>query len=139
MRDPAWLNAAEHAAAVYPREACGVLLGTEGALEFVALPNRASAPGRYEIDPGALLGALRGPAALIAFVHSHADAGSGFSREDREHALLEGRPLWPGVQYLVISVERGRAVEGRMYRWDPSLRTFTETEVHDWTDDSRIR
>lgn len=66
----------ERARDTAPREACGVLLeGRDGAVRLVDLPNLAAGPGRFEVDPGALLGALREAHGrgerLAAFWHTH--------------------------------------------------------------------
>jgi proteasome lid subunit RPN8/RPN11 len=62
--------------------------------------------------------------------HSHCDAGAYFSAEDRAVALGGAdEPLWPGVEYLVVSVKDGRAVEARAFRWDPERSEFSARDV----------
>ena len=130
----------------YPEEACGLLLeGRGGALRFVAVPNIAGTAvgsqtstrsGRdgYVMEPKALMAALGAAedegGGLRAIVHSHPDVGAYFSREDKDMALAGGdEPLWPGVDYLVISCRAGRCDDARLYRWDAAARDFTELQI----------
>jgi [CysO sulfur-carrier protein]-S-L-cysteine hydrolase len=130
----------------YPAEACGLLLeGRAGALLFAAIPNiagtsaasgtstRTGADG-YVMDPARVMAALSAAEAegggLRAIVHSHPDVGAYFSKEDRDMALAGGRsPLWPGVDYLVISCRRGVCDDARLYRWDESRADFLELQL----------
>lgn len=132
--------------ACYPAEACGLLLeGANGAAEFVAIPNiagqaaaretssRSSRDG-YVMDPARVLAALEAAEAagaqLAGIVHSHPDAEACFSAEDRMMALGGAdAPLWPGVDYLVISCRNGSAVAARIFRWDAACADFYEEEL----------
>ena len=137
---------AAHAASTYPAECCGLLLAdAAGALRFVAIDNIAGTAegvqtsarsGRdgYVMHPKQLLKALQQAdeqgGQLWGIVHSHPDVGAYFSSEDRHMALGGGaEPLWPGVQYLVVSVRAGRVDGARIYRWEPSHGDFAESQV----------
>jgi proteasome lid subunit RPN8/RPN11 len=134
---------AAHAQSTYPEECCGLVLARpDGALEFVAIPNVAGAEARktsdrtardgYVMDPAALLKALSrwGEEALRVIVHSHPDVGAYFSKEDRNVALGGGTdPLWPGVEYLVVSCRKGTVDDARLYSWDPAGADFREWQV----------
>lgn len=136
---------AREAERAYPAEACGLLFATPAGLRWVAVPNVAgsrqaqgnssrTARDGYVMDPEVLLPALDGAeregARLCAIVHSHPDVGAYFSREDRDMALGGGdEPLWPGVDYLVISCRQGRVDDARLYAWDPAARDFAESRV----------
>ena len=130
----------------YPDEACGLILeGNGGALRFVAIPNIAGTAvgsqtstrsGRdgYVMEPKALMAALGAAedegGGLRAIVHSHPDVGAYFSREDKQMALAGGdEPLWPGVDYLVISCRGGRCDDARLYRWAGEARDFIELQI----------
>ena len=143
---PLLAEIAEHARSTYPAECCGLLLADrDGQLRFLPIENVAGSPGAkgtsrrtlrdgYVMDPKALLAALaeveQGGGHLAAIVHSHPDAGAYFSREDREMALGGGaEPLWPGVQYLVISCKPTGVDAARLYTWDPARADFAEEEV----------
>ena len=116
-----------HAAAEYPNECCGALLGrADGAAkevaEVVALsnlrhdaaraqelvpleqPGRESERNRYLIDPREQLRIEKDARArglsVLGYYHSHPDHPAAPSEYDREHA-------WPWYSYLIVSVERG--------------------------------
>ena len=86
----------------YPGECCGLLEGfvEDGHLRVVALhpmPNRATQPDRFEIDPAAhiaLLRNLRGEAReIIGCYHSHPNGRAAPSDRDHESANEDGF-LW---------------------------------------------
>ena len=83
------------------------------------------------MDPTAVFKVLSkwGEEALRVFVHSHPDVGAYFSREDKEKALPEGRPSWPGVDYLVVSCRGGTVDDAKLYSWDPARGDFQEKQV----------
>lgn len=138
---------AAHARATYPAECCGLLLESrDGGLRFQPIANIAghsetstrSARDGYVMEPKALLAALEAAdeqgGRLSAIVHSHPDVGAYFSSEDR-HMALGGadEPLWPGVQYLVVSVRKGLVDGARLYTWDPAGKEFLEVQVPEIT------
>ena len=141
---PLMAQIAFHARSAYPAECCGLVVAGR-ALRFVPIANiagteaaagnsRRSRRDGYVMDPKALLAALteaeQGGGGLLAIVHSHPDVGAYFSREDREMALGGGAdPLWPGVQYLVISCKDTGVDAARLYTWDPALVDFAEEQV----------
>ena len=144
--EPLMPSMAAHARSTYPAECCGLVLAeAAGAPRFVPIPNIAGTPaaagnsartGRdgYVMDPAALLEALeeteRGGGRLAVIVHSHPDVGAYFSEEDREVALGGGgEPLWPGVQYLVISSRRSGVDAARLFTWDTRKGDFVEEQV----------
>lgn len=134
---------AAHARSTYPAECCGLLLEDgAGAIRFQPIANIAGASQTstrtvrdgYVMEPRALLQALESADAqggrLAAIVHSHPDVGAYFSPEDRLMALGGGdEPLWPGVQYLVVSVRQGRVDDARLYSWEAGRRDFAEEKI----------
>ena len=136
---------ATHARGAYPAECCGLVLAGAGALRFVPIANiagTAAAAGNsqrsgrdgYVMDPKEVLAALaeaeQDGGSLAVIVHSHPDVGAYFSREDRDMALGGGDgPLWPGVQYLVISCKQSGVDAARLYTWDAVRRDFLEEQV----------
>lgn len=94
---------AAHAAADYPHEACGLLLGRrEGekmrVSEAVASPNLAADPARrFEIDPGLRLrlqkAARQGPEQVLGHYHSHPDGPARPSATDRA-GIYEADLIW---------------------------------------------
>ena len=121
----------QHALRDYPRECCGVLLGSTGGgeklvREVIPLPNlrndpqrsgefmpskdpeHESARNRYFIDPIDLLrvvkeGRSRG-LEVVGYYHSHPDQPAQPSTHDRELA-------WAGYSYLIVAVQHGEPRE----------------------------
>jgi proteasome lid subunit RPN8/RPN11 len=139
-----------HAERGYPDEVCGLILGAGGMPEtYVVRPIRnvadlerpadvtgtpRDARNAYLMDPREQLAALREADergwVVVAIYHSHPDHDAYFSPMDRERALDHaGRPLWPGVDYLVISVRDGRAREARVVAWEAAASVFLERVV----------
>ena len=121
----------QHAVWDYPRECCGVLLGSaeggvERVIEVVPLPNLRSDPkrsgellplrdpehesarNRYFIDPIDLLRVMKEASTrglkVVGYYHSHPDQPAQPSTHDRELA-------WPGYSYLIVAVEQGEPGE----------------------------
>lgn len=116
------LDAIRHnSAVVSPREACGLLFGTDAEVNgWQAAENVAETPERrFEIDPTALFAALRaergGGPKIIGYWHSHPSGDTRPSATDAAMAQPDGK-LWlivaGGAPSLWRAVEGGR-VEGR--------------------------
>jgi proteasome lid subunit RPN8/RPN11 len=146
LPDPLLREVAAHARSTYPAECCGIVIADrDGNPRFVPIANIAGTSdaqgtsrrtGRdgYVMDPKALLGALSQAeeegGSLRVIVHSHPDVGAYFSKEDRDMALGGGNdPLWPGVDYLVVSCRSGGVDDARLYSWDGSRSDFQEKQV----------
>ena len=129
------------------RESCGFVVRQGRALDVVQIPNVADRyhqadPDRfprtsresYYMDGGALLRLheqlARAGGDSVAVWHSHVEAGAYFSEKDRADALLDGRQVLPGAEYLVFSVRGGRAVEGRRFRYQDGR--FVEADLCTW-------
>ncbi|MBX7115192.1 MAG: Mov34/MPN/PAD-1 family protein [Myxococcaceae bacterium] len=135
-----------HVESTYPDEGCGVVLAhADGAFEVRPLTNaydryHALDATRYPrtrrtaylFEPKEwlqVMNALEGKGDVLACVfHSHADVGAYFSQEDQNQAMADGEPVLPGVPYLVVAVNQGKAVEGRLYELQGQ--TFVETEKY---------
>jgi proteasome lid subunit RPN8/RPN11 len=117
------------------REVCGFLLRRDGALHVVPVPNaadryHAADPARfprtsrdsYLMDPKEQLRIHReleaAGGAIAAVWHSHVEVGAYFSAKDRADAAVDGVPVVPGAEYLVLGVRSGRVTEVRRFRWD---------------------
>lgn len=118
------------------RETCGFVLRRPGpagpVLEAVAATNaidryhavdpvhfpRTSRDG-YLVEPRELLRLFEELAAtggeIAAVWHSHVEAGAHFSALDRADALVDGAPVLPGAEYLVLGLSRGRVTATRRY------------------------
>lgn len=113
-----------HAAAAWPREACGLLVGRAcgDAVEVVRAepaPNLASAPDAFELDPAARLTLQRTlreageGLAIVGHYHSHPDAPAEPSARDRARAGEAGL-IW-----LIAAVADGKTVTLAAYRAVP--------------------
>lgn len=123
-------QAAAHAEACWPRESCGVILrAADGTLCYRPMRNAATAPGAYAFEAAEQLAVWRS-GWVAAIVHSHPDAPAAFSAADRREAEgPDGSPLFPCVDYLVLSVAgpHPRAVEARAFSWQG--RSWTERAI----------
>ena len=81
---------------------------------------------RYLINPETLLAAHKQARALgldvVGYYHSHPDHPARPSEFDREHA-------WPGVSYLIVSVEKGNVADIRSWRLADDREKFDEEEI----------
>jgi proteasome lid subunit RPN8/RPN11 len=102
----------------YPGECCGVLAGQPGEIKQVhrLLPvvnRRAADPHRYLIAPEDLhrveAEVRQDSLEVLGFYHSHPDHPAAPSAFDAEHA-------WPWYSYLIVRVDRGRAVEASSWQ-----------------------
>src|SRR5512134_2612416 len=100
-----------HAAAAYPHECCGFLVGERSdghaiVTDLVRASNaREDSPrNRYLIPPEEFARVLRDADRkgldVLGFYHSHPDAPARPSEYDREHA-------WPAYAYFVLAVAAG--------------------------------
>jgi proteasome lid subunit RPN8/RPN11 len=108
-----------HAAAEYPKESCGLLVGRD--LPDGRIVTRAVAAGnvdaaaerRFTIAPEDFLAADRAARAagleVVGFYHSHPDAEARPSPSDLAEA-------WRHYSYLIVAVRDGRALEQRCWR-----------------------
>ncbi|HEU0302884.1 MAG TPA: M67 family metallopeptidase [Longimicrobium sp.] len=127
-----------HAAAAYPEECCGALLGLDvdvGAhgigrvvTRAVAVENRWA--GRREsrfLIPAGDVRALEAQAArsglsLVGFYHSHPDGRTEPSRRDRAQA-------WPWYSYLIVAVSAGGAGQARSWRLADDRHAFLPEDL----------
>ena len=129
----------------YPKESCGMILGPgdkPGVLSTLRpcrnvqdeyhVKDTANFPRTartgYFMEPADLFAIQkearsRGETIRVIY-HSHIDTGAYFSEEDKRAALASGEPAYPDVQYLVISVLKGKVGEIKQYSWDPKMREF---------------
>ncbi len=135
----------KHAESEYPRECCGVILGRRGDVEALtrvipceniqeisadkdAAKPSFSARHAYRIDPSQLLTIQKEnrktDERIAVFYHSHPDSPPVLSRRDMEMACPVGRPLYPDVWYLVVSVQNAAVISWRVFRWDPVTKTY---------------
>ena len=119
-----------HGEASYPEECCGFLIGrakgdSTSVERLLPVDNERqdSRHNRYVINPETVLAAHKEARAagadVVGYYHSHPDHPSKPSDFDREHA-------WPGLSYLIVSVQKGRAVDARSWRLADDRDQFDE-------------
>jgi proteasome lid subunit RPN8/RPN11 len=125
-----------HAEREYPREGCGILLGSAGETQFTVtevLPctnEIAARHDRYRIPPSELIAAQKraraGGMDIIGFYHSHPDHPPQWSQTD----LAEAH--WFGCVYVIIGVERGVVGKTRAFllEGDEQQKQFSELELY---------
>lgn len=135
-----------HLEAMYPQEGCGVLLWAPDqgswrvhpltnaydryhALDPVRFPRTSRTAYLFEPREWLLLNEqadAQGEQVACVF-HSHVNGIADFSAEDRAQAAPAGLPVLPGVSYLVVAVEAGRATHARLFWWQDE--DFRERQV----------
>ena len=125
-----------HLEAMYPQEGCGVLLWHEQrgtwrvrpitnaydryhALEPVRFPRTSRTAYYFEPREWLLVNQeadAHGEQIACVF-HAHTNGIADFSAEDRAQAAPAGQPVLPGVSYLVVAIEGGRATHARLFWW----------------------
>ena len=128
---PARRSILRHGERAYPEEACGFLLGpwdgrpserrTVCSVREAENAKTEERTHRFVIPAPEVLTVereLEGTGeAIVGYYHSHPDHPAVPSGFDRDHA-------WPGLVYLVLSVEGGRARELGAFELDAKTRTF---------------
>ena len=105
----------------WPDEGCGLILRCGEQFRFLHCRNLAppeDASSRFEIDPLEWLRAADRGEQVAVIVHSHVDAPPVFSDADHRSALAHGttEPLFPDVDYLIVSTTSRIAAQARLYR-----------------------
>lgn len=128
----------------YPGEGCGLVLETEEGLVFRQCENvidkyhqvdpeayPRTSKDFYMIDPREFLRAEREGHRVAVIVHSHPDVGDYFSESDvaaavmpRESAQEPMEPLYPGTDYLVVSVREGKADGASLFGFEEESQNF---------------
>lgn len=126
-------TATRHAQMSYPEECCGVLIGRSDAgstyverVLSVGNERQDSRHNRYLISPETVLAAHKEARSLgldvVGYYHSHPDHPARPSDFDREHA-------WPGISYLIVSVQNRKVAEARSWRLADDRESFEEEEI----------
>jgi [CysO sulfur-carrier protein]-S-L-cysteine hydrolase len=118
------------------REVCGFLVHRDGRVFVEQISNAAdryhaaepqhfprSSRTSYLMDPREQLELYRrldAEGGHIAVVwHSHVETGGAFfSAKDREDAVVDGVPVVPGADHLVLGLRGGQVAEVRRFRWN---------------------
>ncbi len=112
---------ASHAKACYPRECCGILLGSVSSEDERTVSHAIACRNAYEgeqadhfeLDPKDQFEAqrlARGTGVeVIGFFHSHPDCDAYFSAADLKHS-------WPWYSNVVLSVRDGAVCGAKAFR-----------------------
>ena len=117
----------------YPYECCGFILGhfkdnESYGIEYLAAKNvkEENRERRFLIDPQAYQNAEdkadEKNLSVISIVHSHPDHPHKPSDFDRDHA-------WPGFSYIIISVQKGKAVSYRSWQLNQDRKSFMKEDI----------
>lgn len=125
----------QHGQRDYPFECCGLMLGrfeSSGhkivgeAYPISNAREEAVKRNRFLIRPEELMHGEKQARAkgldVVGFYHSHPDDRAVPSQYDLDHA-------WPTYSYIVISVEKGQAVDLRSWEMEPDRSRFNEEEI----------
>lgn len=135
-----------HAVAEYPYECCGVIVGKTAGNEDDLLFRCANIQNKlhamdprtytrdartaFYIDPKELMGILKETEkkglAIKTFYHSHPDHDAYFSEEDKRMALFDDEPVYPGANYVVVSVYNKEVKRTALFAWNPDKKVFEE-------------
>jgi len=118
----------------YPYECCGLMLGRfedgrKTVVETYPISNareEEAKRNRFLISPEELMRgekyAREKHLDVVGFYHSHPDDRAVPSQYDLEHA-------WPVYSYIVVSVEKGRAVDLRSWEMENDRSRFNEEGI----------
>jgi adenylyltransferase/sulfurtransferase len=138
-----------HARESYPEECCGLIVGPKQSASWRAVrcsnvQNARKAQGESEldareafwVDEAELLSVLRAAEsageALQAIYHSHADTAAYLSHIDVRNATgASGRPLWPGLAHVVVSVLEDGARGSGWFEWDEPAGRFRGRRIQE--------
>lgn len=123
-----------HAAAAYPLEACGLLVGSRGPNDRIIVTRAAPARNierdrphdRYELDPRDYMRVDREAAKagleVVGFYHSHPDGPAAPSPTDVERS-------WPVYRYVIVAVHQGTPKDVRGWVFAPDRRSYREETI----------
>jgi proteasome lid subunit RPN8/RPN11 len=134
LEEPHLSEMRAHGERDYPYECCGLMLGRfadgrKQVVETYAISNareEEAKRNRFLIRPEELMRGEKYARAkrldVVGFYHSHPDDRAAPSQYDLEHA-------WPTYSYIVMSVEKGRAVDLRSWEMEADRSRFNEEEI----------
>ena len=140
----------QHAVEEYPEECCGIIVGNPDHNNDNVVyrceniqnklheknPENFTRDARTAYNISALeLQRLLSEASLKGRVfkvlyHSHPEHDAYFSEEDTRMALFDGEsPIYPGTQYLVVSVYSKKIRDQALFDWNPETKTFERKPI----------
>lgn len=135
------------------REVCGfVVLDRWGTPRLAPMRNVVGEPEEaggtpgdprlaYRIDPAGHLALARRLRAeggrIVAVYHSHVDGPAHPSRADVDEAVMDGLPVLPGVDQILIGTKAGKVTDIRVFRWSGGVLTDAGPIPGPWRGASR--
>ena len=124
---------AAHAAAAYPEECCGILLGRENSdgrivRDAIAVSNERAdeRTHRYVIEADTIrhaeATAQQQGLDIVGFYHSHPDHPAEPSTFDRDHS-------WPWYTYIIVPSRRDGAGTARAWRLQDDRAAYDEQQL----------
>ena len=126
----------QHGERDYPFECCGLMLGRfennsqKVVLETYPISNareEAAKRNRFLIRPDELMRGEKYARAkgldVVGFYHSHPDDRAVPSKYDLDHA-------WPTYSYVVVSIEKGQAVDLQSWEMEADRSKFNDEEIN---------
>ena len=109
----------------YPLEAAGVIIrDADGVYETIANRWEELRRDYFMIAPSLLIRSRAEGRAICAFYHSHPECSVELSDSD-EHSMMAGdSPMWPGVDWVVLSVRGGQATDAAQYVWNETVADY---------------
>lgn len=116
-----------HCQLEYPKEACGILAGTEGLVQAVyPMTNVDQSPISYAMDPKEQLRVMKqmrqASQEMLAIYHSHTASDAYPSPVDVKLAV------YPEVAYVLVSLKNRQQPEMRSYRISDSQISHDELQ-----------
>lgn len=120
-----------HAAAAYPYECCGALIGAAAGDDLIEIVDAQALDNvtdegprrRFRVSPvdyrQSEARARELGAELVGFYHSHPDHPALPSQYDLDHA-------WPNFSYVIVAVAQGQSGDLRSWRLRPDRSAFEE-------------
>lgn len=135
----------EHTLSDYPKECCGILIGTPDGDTVSVHPCTniqdrlhqedpvmypRDAKTAYYIDPAEqfrIISEAENKGFYVqGFYHSHPDHPAYFSAEDTARALFDGEQAYPGAAYIVVSVIERTIRDVKVFVYNDQERAFQE-------------
>ena len=127
----------------YPSECCGFITSSETQDEFFPCENLQDKMHAYDpetftrdsktayyISPKVIMDVMKNGETsgkkIRVIYHSHPDHDAYFSDEDQQAATYEKEPVYPGIDYHVVSVYNGKIKAHETFCWNPQEHKFTE-------------
>jgi proteasome lid subunit RPN8/RPN11 len=130
-----WAVMVEHGRACFPRECCGIMLGSEDAegsrniTEAIACRNayEGDQKDRFELDVKDILAAEKSARSrgisVLGFFHSHPDEDAYFSATDLKNSA-------PGYSNVVMSIRKGEFAGAKCFIADFAQSHAEPEELH---------